>query len=125
MAYKDKEKAREHQKIYDQLHRKDITDYKREWRFRHAVSGLCKECNNPVLEGSVLCPLHWSKERIRGRYRYNDNMQYRQMQSKNSQKRKSKLKEENKCISCGMPLDEESRVGYACLTCYSKSKGFI
>jgi len=145
MPYKDKEKARqcsiECKKRYRDKHREQglcrdcsnpIVDGKTrceacqdkvnkrsiEWQKSHKEIGLCVHCNQPRAENnSEYCLLHLDKQR-RSNRRYRENPLHAMHIRKYHQARYNKLKSENKCIGCGMPLNTESRMGLVCVNCY-------
>jgi len=91
---------------------------------KHKENGLCYRCCRPRIEGSILCLFHASYNTQANR-KYRKQSEKRQIHNEYGKERYHKLKLENKCVTCGMSLNEESRMGIWCLTCYSKKKGFI
>lgn len=112
MAYKDKEKKREHQKEYRALHKQEYNDYKKKWRRTHKRIGLCKDCNREVLSPSVLCARHlWLKRLSDRRYHIRNKIE----ELKKMNEKYNRLKQENKCPRCGIPLIEGE--GVLCVNC--------
>ncbi len=86
--------------------------------------GTCVYCDQPVANGSVYCMLHQSKRLIWDR-NYRKKPESKMVDKKYRDERYYKLKAENKCVYCGMPLNEESRMAIYCVTCYSKKHGYF
>ena len=90
---------------------------------KHKQMGLCVRCNEPAIKGLIYCPFHLSKntQELKVYYSKPINRLNNLLQQK---KRKDILKSENKCVGCGMPLSEESRVGIYCVTCADRQKSY-
>jgi len=129
MTYEDKEKRRatlrkyylshvEQRKEYARHYRTEHSEYAKQWENSHRENGLCIHCNQPQIKDSIYCFFHLYKVRLRSRksYRKPENLERKRIYGKT---RKDRLKSENKCVSCSMPLDEESRMGILCLNCYN------
>lgn len=125
----DKEKRSKYNKRYREIHKEKFREYQRQYMRdrvkKHHELGLCNKCNKPSLKNRLFCALHLSKEAVATRGRQRNNTAYRDGRKERQIKRTDKLKRENKCVTCAMPLNDESRMGIYCLTCYSKKKGFI
>ena len=89
----------------------------RKRREEHIRKGLCYICNQPAMFGRY-CLLHHSNEIIRKRGKAK-NLEVRKRKQEHDRARYYKYKLENKCVRCGVPLDEESRVGFECVNCYT------
>jgi len=109
MPYKDKERTRE---------------YIRQRRASHVKNGLCIDCNQPLAKGSKSrCLLHLDRC-MRARRKYYANAEYKLVVQEYSRARYYKLKAENRCVRCGKPLDDESRIGARCINCYEQTESY-
>jgi len=102
MPYKNKERQQE---------------YQRQWQIRHVASGLCFECSRPLAETSKqYCLFHLDRHRRANRKYYNNPERHDGIKAI-GRTEYQKQKEENKCVDCSMPLDDDSRCGTRCLNC--------
>jgi hypothetical protein len=117
MAYKDKEKERAYNKQYAITHKEQKNQNQRKWREKHKKDGLCRDCNKPHIKDNIRCLFHLTQNKLGDRKYYCriESCEKRKLYLHN---RYHKLKSENKCVCCGMPLDEESRMGASCVNCY-------
>jgi hypothetical protein len=94
-------------------------DSKRRYDERKS-DGICRDCGEKVSHGFVLCAScnYENTRRVKRRY-----VESRTHILKYQKNRRLVFIEQNKCARCGMPLNEESRMGKECLTCYSKYNG--
>ena len=104
-----KEKKREYNRQYNRLRRKS-----------HPEKGLCYSCNQPHMKDSVFCIYHRDYNR-RCTRRTRTNPEVREKHNRQERVRKMKLKIENRCVCCGMPLNDEIRMGLRCLNCYNSA----
>jgi len=128
MPYKDKERNlecmrewhathKEHERQYNVNYRERKNECQQSRRIILKENGLCIVCRQPRSENSSLyCLLHLSRA-IRVHRKMNNNPEYRERQKVYSKNKYYQFKSENKCASCGMPLNEESRRGVYCINC--------
>jgi len=83
--------------------------------------GLCSDCNQLSVNGSSRCLFHLDFQR-RWQRQARKNPDVRNSKNMYDRGRQHKLKLENKCVKCGMPLDNESRMGVRCVNCYIKKQ---
>jgi len=113
-AYRQK-----HGKKYRENHKEELQKYKEE----RIKKGLCLECGLPALPNRLFCGLHLSLRRIKIK-NYLKNPTNKERNKNNVLNRYYRIKQENKCWGCGMPLNEESRRGIYCVTCADKQSTY-
>jgi hypothetical protein len=122
MPYKDKERQHGHE--YYLKHKQEINKRSTDRKKRHKEIGLCVMCNQPRFEHSAsYCLLHYDKHQRYERNYYRTNSGWREHVKAYRKARYWKLKSENKCVNCGMPLNEETRCGARCLNCAMSACG--
>ena len=133
MPYKDKEKKKEYNRRYRIAHREKIDAWNKQYHQERRVyfnnlqnirmrnrkkDGICQDCKQLRSANSVYCLFHLIQAR-RSKKRSLRNERNREKANERSRVRYYKLKEANKCVECGMPLNEESRRGIRCINCYN------
>jgi hypothetical protein len=118
-----KEHLRECSKNYRATHKVEYATYYKTWRDNRKKQGLCTHCNLPSVEGLTLCLRHLDATR---RYlkKYFAIPTIRESHHNYNKQRRLLLKKNNQCMSCGMPLNEESRRGVYCVNCYDRIKSY-
>ena len=119
MPYKSKEDKKQyylqHKEYFNKL---DVIRAKIR-RDNRRANGLCSKCNQPHSENSTYCLFHLiycgmqkrnSRKKLKNRISV----------SQRNKNRRIKLKAENRCTACGMPLDDESRMGLQCVNCQNR-----
>ena len=104
MTCKDAEKQRE---------------YHNQWRESHREKGLCIECNRSCAKNSTQCLFHLDYKRRLDKRLYNSRPEIRDRRKILVKNRQLRLKSQNRCVGCGMPLSDESRAGIYCINCYN------
>ena len=98
-------------------------EYHNQWRESHREKGLCIECNRPATGGHTLCLFHLDYKR-RGQRKLDRNPKNKERRRLYDKVTYYKRKSENRCVDCGMPLSEESRIGICCINCSNIKKGY-
>ena len=109
MPYKDKGRQRE---------------YQRQRRASHVKRGLCIDCNQPLAKESKCRCLFHVDSHMRAKRKYYANTETKLAVQKHALARYYKLKAENRCVRCGKPLDDESRIGARCINCYEQVESY-
>ena len=87
-------------------------NYKKQLRERKKEKGECYDCKEDAFPGYVQCKIHRKLSALReSRYR----KRHRNRLRLRSQNAKLRLKAQNRCVSCGIPLREI--VDSGCVTC--------
>lgn len=87
----------------------------REYRKRNRERGLCNDCSQPALEGTVYCHIHTVSKRTQNK---NHNARYRAKYIAKYALRYKQRKENGQCVRCGRILHEEFDAGrVVCLMC--------
>ena len=125
MPYKDKEKRLEYNKQYSKryriLYKDKLKIQAKEIYEERKQTHLCVQCGKPTSIGSIYCLLHRNRRILRNR-KYWDRPEVIASYHEKKKRRYNRLKSENKCVYCTMPLNEESRMGILCLSCYMKTQ---
>ena len=97
MPYKDKKK---------------ISEYRKKYRRLHKEKGLCTNCARKAIPGLTRCIYCWNIARHDAQKYYQKNKEKIKAES---QKRRDRYKQENKCSRCGAPLMDGE--GIVCVNC--------
>jgi len=108
-----------HGNKYREIHKEEILENRRRWQEQCKKEGLCLECGLPALPTRMFCGLHLSQKRIAAK-NYLKNPINKERNKSNVLKRYYRIKQENRCWGCGMPLNPESSSGVYCVTCADK-----
>ena len=105
MAYKDKEKKREHD---------------RQWYAARKLSGLCRDCNNKALPGMVRCERHLNMDSENWKWRMMRNPALRYKGIMASRIKRENRHEQSRCVACGRKLDDDS--AKYCIACSTNTQ---
>ena len=90
------------------------------YKRKHKEQGLCIFCSQPAVYKNF-CLKHYYTLRGAGR---KCNQKNREERNKQMKDRRERLKVENKCPDCTMPLNEDNRIGNYCVNCYERKHRF-
>jgi len=99
-------------------------EYSKQWKQQHKALGLCRDCTRPAAISSKKYCLYHLDVRHRSDKRLRLIPARREYLLTYCRVRYYRLKDENKCPSCGMPLNEESHIGIYCLNCQDKKASY-
>jgi hypothetical protein len=130
MSYKNNEAARKYRQThktkiqkynekYNNAHRVEIRSKARKLYAERKQQNVCTKCGKPIVFGMSKCLYHLDINRRSSR-RTSSSTDFKEVKNIKNKLRKDKLKSENKCVGCGMPLNIESRMGIRCLSCYTR-----
>jgi len=134
-AYREahREELAENQKAYYKAHQEESKAYQKELHIKRAELGLCVMCGKPALQAYwetspdyirtfLMCANCIQNRRLREYRYYSSHIFERRLYRR---QRQARLREENRCVTCGRPLTEDDD-GAQCRGCSCKrSRGGI
>jgi hypothetical protein len=90
------------------------------YKHLHKEKGMCLNCSQPALLNFDYCWRHLYTHHKSDKEWHRRNAEHQKIVQLERRKR---YKLENRCVSCGMPLNEESRLGFQCINCAQRITG--